>query len=286
MPVSLDTNAFHRLWKFCSRHRIAVAVSCIGLIALSFLVITTQPWSSEPELAPVATADRDGYFLGRIRDAMDSAERHATATASPTVEVAPLTATPVQSTATSLPVEQPATPPPPAPLPTPPPAPAPTSPPAPAPAPTAPLAPPPQQGGLDTSPMDASSQALFDATNRHRTASGLPALRGNGQLFGIARIRSQDMAENNYFAHTSPVTGDNAFTLMDRYGVPYAWAGENIAKNNYPDSDSVGVADDALWNSPPHRENILNPNYTDVGIALVVDALGMKYFTIVFSGPA
>ncbi len=134
--------------------------------------------------------------------------------------------------------------------------------------------------------MDAYARALFEATNRRRASQGLPPLRENGQLNGIARIRSQDMADHNYFAHTSPITGDTAFSLMDAYGVPYAWAGENLAKNNYPDSECVAVADQALWDSPPHRENILNPHYTDVGIALVTDASGMHYFTIVFTGPA
>lgn len=134
--------------------------------------------------------------------------------------------------------------------------------------------------------MDPYARALFEATNRRRASQGLPPLRENGQLNGIARIRSQDMADHNYFAHTSPVTGDTAFSLMDTYGVPYAWAGENLAKNNYPDSECVAVADQALWDSPPHRENILNPHYTDVGIALVTDGTGMHYFTIVFTGPA
>jgi len=133
--------------------------------------------------------------------------------------------------------------------------------------------------------MDAYAQALFDNTNQHRVESGLPALRANGWLVGIARIRAQDMARYNYFAHTSPVTGESAFSLMDKYGVPYGWAGENLAKNNYPLDQTEPVAADALWNSPPHRENILNPNYTDVGIAFAVDGSGMKYFAIIFTGP-
>jgi uncharacterized protein YkwD len=139
--------------------------------------------------------------------------------------------------------------------------------------------------GLDTSPMDAYAQALFDDTNRRRIGAGLPPLRANGWLVGIARLRSQDMAEHHYFAHVSPITGDNAFTLMDKHGVPYGWAGENLAENNYPLADAVAVADASLWNSPPHRENILGPNYTDVGIALVVDSTRMNYFTIIFTGP-
>ncbi len=133
--------------------------------------------------------------------------------------------------------------------------------------------------------MDGYAQALFEATNRRRMSSGLPPLRANGHLNGIARIRSQEMAQHNYFAHESPITGHTAFSLMDLYGVPYAWAGENLAKNNYPDDQAVGVADQALWDSPGHRENILGAEYTDVGIALVIDHTGMKYFTVVFTGP-
>ena len=134
--------------------------------------------------------------------------------------------------------------------------------------------------------MDAPSQQLFDLTNKRRVDNGLPPLRADGLLVGIARIRSQDMADHNYFAHVSPITGDNAFTLMDKHGVSYGWAGENLAKNNYSTAEMVGVAETALWNSPPHRENILGPNYTEMGIALAVDASGMKYFTIIFTGPA
>lgn len=139
--------------------------------------------------------------------------------------------------------------------------------------------------GLDTSAMDAYEQALFDATNARRASQGLAPLRANGYLVGVARIRSQDMATNNYFAHTSPVTGDTAFSLMDAYGVPYDWAGENLAMNNYPAAECVGIADQALWDSPPHRENILNPNYTEMGIGLRVSPGGMYYFTILFTGP-
>lgn len=153
------------------------------------------------------------------------------------------------------------------------------------PPPPPPPPPPPASSALNTAPMDGYAQALFDATNRRRQANGLAALRANANLVGIARIRSQDMAQYNYFAHTSPVSGDTAFSLMDIYGVPYGWAGENLAKNNYSQAETVAVADQALWDSPSHRENIMNPNFTDVGIALAIDASGMNYFTILFTGP-
>ena len=154
------------------------------------------------------------------------------------------------------------------------------------PAPPPPAAPAPAASGLDTSPMTALEQALFNDTNRRRASQGLPALVPNQSLIGIARIRSQDMATHHYFSHTSPVTGDTAFSLMDRYGIPYAWAGENLAENNYPLDQCEQVADDALWNSPPHRENILNTHYTQAGVGFAEDASGMVYFTVIFTGPA
>ncbi len=235
------------------------------------------------DLAPTFSP-ADEAALGAIAQFVDAASK-PTSTASPTP-------TP-QATSTPIP--------PPTPLP-PTNAPAPTraaveappqvAPAAPPPTPVSPPPPPPpappaaRTSGLDTSPMDAASQQLFDLTNRRRVANGLAPLRPNGDLNGIARIRSRDMADHNYFAHISPVTGDGAFSLMDKYGVPYDWAGENLARNNYSTGETIGVAEHALWGSPPHRENIVNPHYTDMGIALVVDAAGMKYFTIVFTGPA
>lgn len=132
--------------------------------------------------------------------------------------------------------------------------------------------------------MNGYEQALFNATNQRRISSGLRPLAVNSSLVGIARIRSQDMSANHYFAHTSPTTGDTAFTLMDKYGVGYSYAGENLAENNYPGDQCAGAADTALWNSAPHRENILNPNFTQMGVALATDGAGMHYFTILFIG--
>ena len=82
---------------------------------------------------------------------------------------------------------------------------------------------------------------------------------------------------------TYEVTGDTAFSLMDRYGIPYGWAGENLAENNYPLDQCEQVADDALWNSPPHRENILGPHYTQAGVGFAEDETGMVYFTVIFT---
>jgi uncharacterized protein YkwD len=303
MPDEARPSVFRRMLDARPRARMSlvVALAAVGLLGALSAVASTAA-SSGGAAAPAPAAETSLRTLPRSEvaflaglgalpglnpngaaagDATAGWTKIVTATATPT-------AVPPSATPTATPTRT-ATPVPPAPTATPrvvrqaPPAP--TQPP-----PTSTPAPPPPPAtagtGLDTSPMDGPSQKLFDMTNKRRIDSGLPPLRPNGLLVGIARIRSRDMADHNYFAHLSPITGDNAFTLMDRHGVPYGWGGENLAKNNYPDADTVGVAEDALWNSPPHRENILNPHYTDMGIALVVDATGMNYFTIIFTGPA
>ncbi len=91
------------------------------------------------------------------------------------------------------------------------------------------------------------------------------------------------MANKNYFSHTSP-SGETAFSLMDAAGYTYAIAGENIARNNYPNDQTEEVAMTGFMNSAPHRENILEPRFTRVGIGVAIDANGMKYFAVVFAG--
>jgi uncharacterized protein YkwD len=129
--------------------------------------------------------------------------------------------------------------------------------------------------------MGGYALALFNAANSHRTQRGLPALAAHGCVTYVAQIRSNDMAANNYFSHTSP-NGSTAFSLLDHYGVSYGWAGENLARNNYPNNQTVQVAINDLMASPGHRENILNVNYTHMGIGFADDGTGMKYFTMVF----
>ncbi len=110
------------------------------------------------------------------------------------------------------------------------------------------------------------------------------SLTSDACAVNVAQIRSDDMANLGYFSHTSP-TGETAFSLLDANRVPHGWAGENLARNNYPDDESVAVAIRDLMASPPHRANILNVNYSAIGVAVAFDGQGMKYFTMIFIGP-
>lgn len=148
--------------------------------------------------------------------------------------------------------------------------------------PAAPADPPPTS--CPTASMGGFGLDLFNAINGERTSRGMPALAVHGCVVYVAQLRSDDMASRSYFSHESP-EGETAFSLMDANGVPYGWAGENLARNNYPNNETVGVAIRDLMASQGHRDNILNPNFTQLGVAAVDDGTGMWYFTMVFIGP-
>ena len=124
---------------------------------------------------------------------------------------------------------------------------------------------------------------MFSQHNQQRAAAGLAPLQIDGALVAIARQRAQDMAANNYFSHTSP-TGQTAFSLLDGSGYSHSAAGENIARNNYPQSQTVSVAMNGFMNSQGHRANILEPLFTRVGIGVATDGNGMVYYAVVFAG--
>jgi uncharacterized protein YkwD len=124
---------------------------------------------------------------------------------------------------------------------------------------------------------------MIEAHNGQRSSTGLPSFAVDPALVRVAQERANDMAARGYFDHVSP-NGETAFTLMDRYGIYYLAAGENIARNNYSAAETVAVAMEGFMNSPSHRANILEPGYSRIGVG-VAYAGDMKYFAVVFAGP-
>ncbi|MCH8741809.1 hypothetical protein IH779_02820 [Patescibacteria group bacterium] len=107
-----------------------------------------------------------------------------------------------------------------------------------------------------TASMSDFGLALFNAINNERIQAGISVLGAYGCAVYVAQLRSDDLASLNYFAHTSP-NGDTAFLLLDANRVPHGWAGENLARNNYHDDQTVAVAISDLMVSEGHRANIL-----------------------------
>jgi uncharacterized YkwD family protein len=146
---------------------------------------------------------------------------------------------------------------------------------APTPTPTvAPTPAPTQNPSASGHQLSASEQKMVDLVNQERTKAGVAPLKVDAELSRVARIKSQDMKDNNYFSHTSPTYG-SPFDMMKSFGIKYRTAGENIAKHGSVESAHVG-----LMNSEGHRKNILNPNFTHIGIG-IVDG---RYYTQMFIG--
>ncbi len=112
--------------------------------------------------------------------------------------------------------------------------------------------------------------------NEIRRENGLNPLTANWELSRVARYKSQDMADNRYFSHTSPTYG-SPFQMIKAFGLSYRTAGENIAMG-YSTPQAVV---DGWMNSSGHRANILNASYTQIGVGYVAQG---HYWTQMFIG--
>ena len=119
---------------------------------------------------------------------------------------------------------------------------------------------------------------MINLVNTERANNGLAPLTVNMKLTEMARVKAQDMIDNNYFSHTSPTYG-SPFDMMNQFGISYQTAGENLAGNS-----SVTAAHTALMNSSGHRANILNSNFKEVGIGIVDGGPYGKMFVQEFIG--
>jgi hypothetical protein len=97
--------------------------------------------------------------------------------------------------------------------------------------------------------------------------NGMAPLQQHGTLVGIARWRSQDMLNRNYFSHTIPGCGCLVYTYYDSNGLRYDWAGENIGWNSgLSDADSPVSVHEKFMASPGHRANVLTAAFTHGGV--------------------
>jgi len=110
--------------------------------------------------------------------------------------------------------------------------------------------------------------------NEQRVKNGLKELKPDWELSRVARFKSQDMKDNNYFSHTSPTYG-SPFEMIRNFGITYKSAGENIAKGQRTPQAVVN----AWMNSSGHRANILNSTYTKIGVGYVAHG---NYWTQMF----
>ncbi|CAI3220255.1 Serine protease [Clostridium neonatale] len=125
--------------------------------------------------------------------------------------------------------------------------------------------------GLPTLPTNYSTtiqssaeQKILELMNEKRVAAGLKPLTMDNTLLDVARYKSNHMIQYNYFSHTNP-DGTNWTNWLKTLGYKYTATAENIAYNSY---DPVELFNQ-WWNSSGHRQNMMNPNYTKVGIGVL-----------------
>lgn len=121
----------------------------------------------------------------------------------------------------------------------------------------------PSSPGQASSSLDQLRQRILDLVNSARAQAGLPPLQMNAALQAAAQEHSEDMLQNNYFDHTSR-DGLSPMQRMQSAGYNGTSYGENIAEGQ---QSPEKVMNDWM-NSPEHRQNILSPNYGEIGIGI------------------
>ena len=108
---------------------------------------------------------------------------------------------------------------------------------------------------------------IIEWTNFYREQEGLDKLIANVNLAQAASDKVEDMFQKQYFEHVSP-TGVSPDQLVLAAGYNYKVTGENLALGDFKDEKDLV---DAWMASPGHRANILNPDYSEIGVASDLD---------------
>lgn len=119
---------------------------------------------------------------------------------------------------------------------------------------------------------------LLNLINNERNKENLPNLEIDEEIQNVARLKAQDLAQNNYFSHISPTYG-TPFEMLKNNSISYKTASENIAGNS-----SISGAVESWLNSDSHKKNILSNDYNYTGIAVVDSIAYGKIIVELFVG--
>ena len=132
---------------------------------------------------------------------------------------------------------------------------------------------------LSLAPDPGAEAQMFSLVNEERANAGLKPLEWDARLLPIARAHSEEMFKLKYFSHQSPASG-SPFDRLKAAAVTYSRAGENLAY-----AQSVTVAHRGLMESQAHRDNILRPEFTRIGIGVISAGAYGRMFTQIFATP-
>jgi uncharacterized protein YkwD len=118
--------------------------------------------------------------------------------------------------------------------------------------------------GFDSTTAEAT---LWQLLNGARVNNGVAPLQKNSTLVSLARWRSKDMIDRDYFSHVILGTNYQVYHWYDLDGLSYVWGGENIGWNNgYSDADSPIKIHEGFMASADHYKNMMEPSWTHGGV--------------------
>jgi len=132
----------------------------------------------------------------------------------------------------------------------------------------------------EADPLSKLEDEVIRLVNVEREKNGLPALEKNNEVCRVARTKSYDMIEKNYFSHSSPVYG-SPFNMMEHHGLKFSAAAENIGMGQKTPAEIMK----SWMDSPGHRANILSKTVTQIGVGAGKTANGTLYWTQLFIKP-
>ena len=127
----------------------------------------------------------------------------------------------------------------------------------------------PCESGTALEPPTMQEQELASLVNQERIQAGRQPLRLDARLSCLARHYAQDMANRNFFSHYDP-EGNSPFDRLHKKNITYRAAAENLFKGwRDPEEESMKIAHSFLMQSAGHRRNILDSDFTVIGVGVV-----------------
>lgn len=113
------------------------------------------------------------------------------------------------------------------------------------------------------SEFDEWAKQVLALTNAERAKRDIPPLKWDDTLAELGQKHCDDMINRGFFSHNNP-DGETPFDRMKKAGISYWVAGENIAAGQYSPEAVVK----SWMNSAGHMENIMNPDFESLGVAV------------------
>jgi len=135
----------------------------------------------------------------------------------------------------------------------------------------------PKKNKKDELKLSKEEQGVIELTNVERKKAELPPLKANAQLMAAARSHAENMAKQDKLDHV--LDEKKPADRVKDAGYKYGYVGENIAWNQ----DNPKEVLEAWMDSQPHKENILKKDYEEIGVAVVKNAKGERYWVQVFA---